>query len=90
MLEESRLQAQLPMHTSMAVRAKGDQVRFHIISRVAAELKVMHLQAVHSAACLAAPPVTPQNLTVQFAITPGVEPEWRVLAETLLLHEGFA
>ena len=43
----------------------------------------MHLQVLHATAILAAPVVALQYLTVQFAVTVGIESEWDSLAESL-------
>jgi hypothetical protein len=76
------------MHPFVAFCAQRDQILFDIASRMAAELKVMHLQIVHATAILAAPAVALQHLSMQFAIARGVESQSRVLGWDPL-HEAW-
>jgi hypothetical protein len=56
------------MASPVTVRTQRNQILFSIFSRMASETTMVHLQAVHAAASLAAPTVSLQNLTVQDAI----------------------
>ena len=66
------------MHPFVAFGAQRDQVLFDIASRMAAEFEVMHLQALHATADLAAPAVALQYLSLQFGIARRIESESRI------------
>ena len=73
----------------MAVSAQGDQILFHVATCLAAEFEVMHLRALHAAACQASPAVALQYLPMQFVVALHIESESRALAADLLLQENF-
>ena len=77
------------MHPFMAFGAQGDQILFHVATRVASEALVMHLEMYHAAAHLAAPVVALQHLSMQFTVPFWIQPEARFLAADAF-HEAFA
>jgi hypothetical protein len=54
------------MFRRMTIVAKGDQVLFRVVARVAPELLVVHFKIRSCAADLASPAVTLQNGPMQF------------------------
>ena len=56
------------MHVRVAISAQRDQVLFHVATRVASEVLVMHLEMYHGAAHLAAPVVAFKHLAMQFTV----------------------
>ena len=76
------------MRSRMAFSAERDQVLFLVATRLASQFEVMHLQALHATADLAAPAVALQYLAVQFAIARRGESKSRAFAPDLL-HEAF-
>jgi len=50
------------VHPCVAIRAQGDQILFHIATRMASEFEVVYLQALHATANLASPAVALQHL----------------------------
>lgn len=67
------------MHFCMAFSAQRNQIGFRIATRVAAKPEVVHLQMLPATARLAAPSVSFQHPSMQFAIVFGVESHMPVL-----------
>jgi hypothetical protein len=62
------------MYLFMASSAEGDQVRFGVITRMAAKFLVVNLQIRSRAARLAAPAVTAQNSLPELMVLFGIKP----------------
>jgi len=76
------------MHAFVAFSAQRDQVLFHVATRLASELEVVHLQVLHATANLASPAVALQHPAVQVAVAGRIESDsWAFAAD--LLHEAF-
>ena len=76
------------MDLFVTLGAQGDQILFHIATRMAAESEVVHLEMLHAAARLASPAVTLQDLRLQFAIARRIQYESRAFGPDLV-HEAF-
>ena len=76
------------MHPFMAFGAHRDQILFLVATRPAPQFEVMHLQALHATADLAAPAVALQHLTMQFEVAVRIESKSRAFTADLL-HEAF-
>jgi hypothetical protein len=64
----------------VAVRTESDEVFFRIISRLAPQLDVVHLQVGPASALLAAPAIPAQHLPTQFLVSFLIELDARPLA----------
>ena len=76
------------MSLDVAVRAKCDEVLFHVTTRMTSKVAVVHLQVLHATADLASPVVALQYLLMQFAIALTIESYSRAF-EVHLVHEAF-
>jgi hypothetical protein len=77
------------MHLFVTFGAQRDQVRFHVATRMTAELEVVHLQMLHASASLASPAVAIQHLVVQFAVVVRIKSDSWPFRLDLPLHEAF-
>ena len=75
------------MHSFVAFRAQGDQIRFFVSTGLATKFEVMYLQVLHATAELASPAVALQHLPMQFAIAVRIESQTPAFT-TNLLHEA--
>jgi len=63
------------VHLFMACSTEGDQVRFGVITRMAAKFFVVNLQIRSGAARLASPAVTTQNFLPELMVVFGIKPQ---------------
>ena len=61
----------------VAFGAQGDQILFHIATRLTAEFEMVYLQVLHATADLASPAVALQHPTMQFAVALRIKSESR-------------
>jgi hypothetical protein len=61
------------MDLFMTAGAQGDQIPLHVATYLGTGLNVMNLQVLRAAAMLAAPPVSLQDLAMEFRVKRGLE-----------------
>lgn len=67
------------MHFSVAIGADGDQILALIVTKLAAQLDMMHLEVLRSSAVLASPAIARKYLATELLISSRFQPQARSL-----------